>query len=343
MPSKLRAAFSSSAYAGQLDPRASAWRPPPAVPAVSLYSVPCSAKIPPLPPFSPYEPYQVRILTVLVLLLLKDFQVHLISGVFVTRDMSVKIAQVSMHRWTLTHSVGGLSVHDFPHLDALFDTSQAIYRWMYSKFLIFSNSSQAFFLPAIAIPNSQETAARQLTRPELDHPSEHFSDALLVIESVWNARHPPLVNSQPSLPPHGSIQRILLDAIVVSRTGYNISPVPVDVHHSGPSRAVPILDQFGYRTVQRSALKGATGTPFVAFFVSSPSKRMEVIVLFRRVPCRAHQHGMADNTWGLRSVEYVDVADARQFYCKIFWCAPRDGQIGTDEEPPDTASYKVSY
>ena len=93
--------------------------------------------------------------------------------------MSIKIAQVPMHRWTLVNSANHLSVHDFPHLDVLFEHRQAIYRWSTPRLLIFSSSSQAFFLPVEAVPNTQGFAVRQLTPDEIANPTTHFSDTLL--------------------------------------------------------------------------------------------------------------------------------------------------------------------
>lgn len=114
-------------------------------------------------------------------------------------------------------------------------------------------------------------------------------------------------------PSNNILQRIVVDAFVISGCGYNMHPHSVHVHHSGSSRSVPVLERYGgsYR-VQRSAVTGATGTPYIGFYVFSRPDRIESLVLFRAI-C-THTEDNQNTIWCLRSVDWADVVDAQQQY-----------------------------
>lgn len=115
------------------------------------------------------------------------------------------------------------------------------------------------------------------------------------------------------------VQRITVDAFIISGYGYNIHSHSVHIHHSGSSRSVPVLERYGgsYR-VQRSAITGTTGTPYVGFYIFSRPDHIEALILFRAI-C-SHSKDNQTSIWCLRSVDWVDVADAQRQYQYVVAC-----------------------
>lgn len=108
----------------------------------------------------------------------------------------------------------------------------------------------------------------------------------------------------------------MLNAFLISRVGYHMYPFPVLVHHSGASRALPLLEQYGGSyTIQRAAMSSQGGTFYVGFYVTSPSGDLEALIVFRgpQYPIDPTK----DGSWQLRSVDSADTNDAACFHRQV--------------------------
>lgn len=95
-----------------------------------------------------------------------------------------------------------------------------------------------------------------------------------------------------------------------------------------------MLEQYGGNyIVQRSALAGATGTPYVGYYVFSRPDHLEALIIFRSL-CDYTINNQS-TAWCLRSVDWTDATDAQRRY----QCAPSLNYSLTAPYLYSTASY----
>ncbi|KAF7967070.1 hypothetical protein HWV62_35933 [Athelia sp. TMB] len=207
-----------------------------------------------------------------------------------------------------------------------------------------------FFFSAPPLGPRRVWRSRHLRRPCRNYKSSHVSvprdhlalprrnaQAHLALDrAAWSNRGVHFVACSRILT-DGS-QSIVLDAFVICRSGYRIHPFTVHVHHTGSSRSIPVLDEYGGKhVIQRSTLIGDTGATFVLFHVVAPNQQIEAVVLFRSPA--SHRAIPQSHIWCLSSVDYSDEVDARKQYHLLFWGAPRRGVIDVNENESTTHMY----